>query len=192
MKKLVALIVAVAALLGAAPAQAHLAYKPKSDSMQHRMKSQTLNLAHAEYVRKYGAREHKRWAVKAVGWLSRERNETRAALAPKAVSVYAIATQQAFALGVTAHEWYNCGVPLISRENANPPETWDPQNYNDSVGSPHGAYGLGQALPKEKMSRWGRDYLTNPATQIRWLHAYVRRWGGWCGANSTQLNQGWY
>lgn len=83
MKKLVAFIVAVAALLGAAPAQAHLAYKPKDASLEQRLVSQTLNLKHARYVAEHGKGEHKRWAVKAVGWLSRERNETRVALAPK-------------------------------------------------------------------------------------------------------------
>jgi len=188
MKKLVLIVVAIAALGWAAPAQAHLAYKPKDGSLQARLSSQTLNLKHARYVARHGKGEHKRWAVKAVGWLSREQNQTRETLAFNR-SVYAIARRQAFALGVTSHEWHNCAVPLISRENANRPKNWDPERWN---GQGSDAYGLGQALPPTKMAPWGKDYMTNPATQIRWMHVYVRRWGGWCGSNYTQLSQGWY
>jgi len=188
MKKLVLIVVVLAALLGAAPAQAHLAYKPKGPSLQHRLVSQTLNLRHARYVARHGKGEHRRWASKAVVWLTREQNETRAMLQFYR-SVYAIARRQAFALGVTSYEWYSCAVPLISRENANRPSNWSPTRWN---GQGSDAYGLGQALPPSKMRPHGRDYMTNPATQIRWMDDYVNRWGGWCGANQVQLNQGWY
>lgn len=189
MKKLVALIVAVAALLGAAPAQAHLAYKPVGKSLDQRLASQTLNLKHARYVAAHGKGEHKQWAVKAVGWLSRERNETRAALAPKATSVYLQARAQAFKLGTSVYEWDNCAAPLISRENAHPPELWDPQNWNDQGSD---AYGLGQALPPSKMRPYGADFMTSAATQIRWMYVYVKKYGGWCAANAFQLTNRFY
>lgn len=193
MRKLVALLVLVmAALLGVAPAHAHLVKLPDSPSKSHlenRLASQTTNVKHARYVCNNGANAHKRWACTAVKWLSRERNETRAALAPPATSVYEIARAQAFKLGVSRYEWDNCAAPLISRENANPPETWDPTNWNDAGSD---AYGLGQALPPSKMAPWGSDYMTNPATQIRWMHAYVQKYGGWCGANSFQLRNRYY
>lgn len=83
MRKLIVIASVIAALVGAAPAQAHLAYKPEDDTLKARAVSQKLNLAHAKYVAKRGAGEHKRWAVKAVGWLSKELNETKTALAPK-------------------------------------------------------------------------------------------------------------
>ena len=48
-------------------------------------------------------------------------------------------------------------------------------NYQGS-----GAYGLGQALPANKMAPYGSDYLTNPITQLKWANAYaVGRYGSW-------------
>ena len=92
MKKLVVLVVAMAALLGAAPAQAHLAYhQPTNPSLETQLKIQTLNLKHAEYVCKNGGGQHRRWACWASssvmrdngqGWLRRIRSETKAALVP--------------------------------------------------------------------------------------------------------------
>ncbi|MEZ0092334.1 transglycosylase SLT domain-containing protein [Streptacidiphilus sp. EB129] len=36
-----------------------------------------------------------------------------------------------------------------------------------------GAYGLGQALPGNKMASAGADWQTNPATQIKWALGYM-------------------
>jgi hypothetical protein len=58
-----------------------------------------------------------------------------------------------------------------------------------------GAYGLGQALPASKMSPFGDDYLTNPATQIKWGLAYIdERYGTPCAAwaHSENTNPHWY
>lgn len=187
------MIVALAALVGAAPAAAHLPYKTKNDTLREQLRVQRLNLAHARYVCKQGANEHKRWACHASrGWLREEVGDTWLFLnppRPDPPSVYVIARDQAFSLGVSYDVWHYCSVPLISRENANPPESWDPENWNDQGSD---AYGLGQALPPSKMMPWGSDYMTNPATQIRWMDAYVDKYGGWCGANSYQLRNGYY
>ena len=46
-----------------------------------------------------------------------------------------------------------------------------------------GAYGIPQALPASKMASAGADYMTNPATQIRWGLSYIKsRYGTPCGA----------
>jgi len=87
-KKLV-ITIAIAALLGAAPAQAHLVRVPDypgKSLLANRLASQTINVKHARYVCKHGANAHQRWACKAVKWLVRERNETKAAMAPRVSS----------------------------------------------------------------------------------------------------------
>jgi len=37
-----------------------------------------------------------------------------------------------------------------------------------------GAFGIPQALPADKMASAGSDYMTNPATQIKWGLGYIR------------------
>lgn len=45
------------------------------------------------------------------------------------------------------------------------------------------AYGIPQSLPGRKMASAGRDWRTNPHTQIRWGLRYIaRRYGGPCKA----------
>lgn len=177
----------------ASPGEARLIAKPKSDSLEHRLQSQTKNLRYTKYVCRFGNTKFQRtrWACKAVKWLTRERNETLLKLRPP--TTYEIARGQAYRLGVSQYEWSNCAVPLINRENAHKPEDWDVTNYNDDVGPPYGAYGLGQALPKEKMAKYGKDYMTSAATQIRWFFYYCYgKYGSICAANSHQLRYGSY
>lgn len=66
---------------------------------------------------------------------------------------------------------------IIDREDF----SWNPQRWN-TAGS--GAYGLPQALPGSKMASAGRDWRTNPFTQIRWMRGYVKRYGGECAARN--------
>ena len=65
---------------------------------------------------------------------------------------------------------------------------WRPGALN--AGS--GAYGLCQSLPASKMASAGADYLTNPATQLRWCNGYASRYGGWQGAYNAWLDQNWW
>lgn len=59
---------------------------------------------------------------------------------------------------------------IITRESA-----WNVFAVNPTSG----AYGLGQALPPEKMSTHGFDWAFNPYTQIRWTYDYMNaRYGG--------------
>ena len=64
-------------------------------------------------------------------------------------------------------------------------------NYQGS-----GAYGIPQALPASKMASAGADYMTDPATQIRWGLGYVANtpYGTHtpCGAWAHEEADGWY
>ena len=56
-----------------------------------------------------------------------------------------------------------------------------------------GAYGIPQSLPASKMASAGGDYMTNPATQIRWGLGYIAgRYGTPCGAWSHETANSWY
>lgn len=81
----------------------------------------------------------------------------------------------------------DCAEEIIDRETAG---TWSHTIYNYQ-GS--GAYGLPQALPGYKMAIAGRDWRTNPLTQIRWFYIYVNeRYGGSCAALVHHNAYGWY
>ena len=56
-----------------------------------------------------------------------------------------------------------------------------------------GAYGIPQALPAAKMAAAGPDWLTDPATQIRWGLSYIRgAYGTPCAAWQHETADGWY
>lgn len=56
-----------------------------------------------------------------------------------------------------------------------------------------GAYGLCQALPKEKMASAGDDYISNPVTQLKWCHQYAHsRYNGWGFAASFWSKARWW
>jgi hypothetical protein len=71
--------------------------------------------------------------------------------------------------------------PLVSLWNGE--SGWRAAATNPSSG----AYGIPQALPAAKMASAGRDWRTNPATQIRWGLGYIkarygtpaRAWAAW-------------
>ncbi|MER6951673.1 transglycosylase SLT domain-containing protein [Nonomuraea sp. NPDC000554] len=65
--------------------------------------------------------------------------------------------------------------------------------WNHRAGSGSGAYGIPQALPGHKMSSSGRDWRTNPRTQIAWGLAYIKgRYGTPCGAWAHFRSHHWY
>jgi hypothetical protein len=80
MKYGITILVAVAALIWAAPASAQLVSRPHCSSMHCRADSQTQNLNHAKYLCNRGRHATKRWGCQAVQWLTRELKETRATL----------------------------------------------------------------------------------------------------------------
>jgi len=56
-----------------------------------------------------------------------------------------------------------------------------------------GAYGIPQALPGSKMGKFGADWRTNPATQIKWGLSYIKgRYGTPTGAWAHFRSHGWY
>jgi resuscitation-promoting factor RpfB len=59
--------------------------------------------------------------------------------------------------------------------------------------NPSGAYGIPQSLPASKMASAGSDYLTNPATQIKWGLGYIKDvYGSPCAAWDFELANGYY
>ena len=56
-----------------------------------------------------------------------------------------------------------------------------------------GAYGIPQSLPASKMASAGADYMTSPATQVRWGLGYIAgRYGTPCGAWAHEQSSNWY
>ncbi len=56
-----------------------------------------------------------------------------------------------------------------------------------------GAYGIPQALPGSKMASAGSDWMTNPATQIKWGLGYIKAvYGTPCDAWSFWQAHEWY
>jgi hypothetical protein len=71
---------------------------------------------------------------------------------------------------------------------------WDKESgWRATARNPSGAYGIGQAKPASKMAAYGADYMTNPATQIKWGLDYVKgRYKNACGAWGNWQSKGWY
>jgi resuscitation-promoting factor RpfB len=56
-----------------------------------------------------------------------------------------------------------------------------------------GAYGIPQSLPADKMASAGADYMTNPATQIKWGVTYIAgRYGNPSVAMAHERANNWY
>lgn len=66
--------------------------------------------------------------------------------------------------------------------------------WNHKAKNPHSsAYGIPQALPGDKMASAGKDWRTNPETQIDWGLAYIKsRYGTPCGAVDHFDTHNWY
>ncbi len=82
-----------------------------------------------------------------------------------------------------SHNQFGCLNNIWSRESG-----W---RYNAENAS--GAYGIPQALPGSKMASAGADWLTNPATQIKWGIGYIKStYGSPCSAWAFWQGHGWY
>jgi len=72
---------------------------------------------------------------------------------------------------------------------------WDKESgWKTSSRNPSSqAGGIPQANPMKKMAAYGDDYMTNPATQIKWGLAYVKgKYKNACGAWGNWQSKGWY
>jgi hypothetical protein len=82
--------------------------------------------------------------------------------------------------------------PLVSLWNNESGWRWNARNPSS------GAYGIPQALPASKMASAGPDWLTNPATQIRWGESYIdpvygsprNAWNAWLSRSPHWYDQG--
>ncbi|MFC8411096.1 hypothetical protein [Arthrobacter sp. NPDC057259] len=78
----------------------------------------------------------------------------------------------------------SCLVKLWNQESS-----WMTNATNPSSG----AYGVAQALPPEKYSSTGSDWLTNYRTQISWGLGYIAgRYGSPCFAWDHEVSNNWY
>lgn len=87
-----------------------------------------------------------------------------------------------------AHGWggdqMTCLLRLWNQESS-----WLTNATNPSSG----AYGIAQALPAEKYSSTGADWLTSYRTQINWGLGYIAdRYGSPCGAWDHEVSSNWY
>jgi hypothetical protein len=97
----------------------------------------------------------------------------------------ALGQQLAGGYGWGSGPQWTCLDALWTRESGWQTQVW---NYGGS-----GAYGIPQALPAAKMAAAGADYMTDPATQIRWGLGYIAAtYGTPCGAWSHETTDGWY
>jgi hypothetical protein len=104
--------------------------------------------------------------------------------APDPAGAQAIAKAMLPSFGFNQTTEYSCLVSLWNRESG-----W----VYDAENTASGAYGIPQALPASKMASAGSDYLTNPATQIKWGLGYIQgKYGTPCGAWNYELANGFY
>jgi hypothetical protein len=108
-----------------------------------------------------------------------------AQMSAAASSNVALGQQLAGGYGWGSGRQWSCLDALWTRESG-----WQAGVWN-TAGS--GAYGIPQALPASKMAAAGGDYMTDPATQIRWGLGYIASaYGTPCGAWAHETADGWY
>jgi hypothetical protein len=71
---------------------------------------------------------------------------------------------------------------------------WRESRFDHHAENPSsGAYGLGQALPPEKMDTIAPDWRDNPMTQLKWVALYIeQRYGSPAEALAHHDDKGWY
>lgn len=99
----------------------------------------------------------------------------------------ALAKQIATAMGHsdwTSGQQWSDWVALWNQESG-----WSATAKNPSSG----AFGIPQSLPASKMASAGADYMTNPATQIKWGVGYIAdRYGNPSAAMAHERANNWY
>lgn len=109
--------------------------------------------------------------------------DTTPAAAPDPGTAQHIAYQMMSSFGFSPSSQWSCLDDLWQQESS-----WQYDAENAS-----GAYGIPQALPASKMASAGSDYLTNPATQIKWGLGYISDvYGTPCNAWAHEEADGFY
>ncbi|MFF5333098.1 transglycosylase SLT domain-containing protein [Streptomyces sp. NPDC013181] len=112
------------------------------------------------------------------------RSEVRSTATFAQQGSYTVAEVQAIARQIVPADQFQCFSNIVNHES-----TWNYRASNPSSG----AYGLVQALPGSKMASAGADWMTNPATQIKWGLSYMNnRYQSPCGAWSFWQANHWY
>ncbi len=106
-----------------------------------------------------------------------------AVAAPNPGTAQSIAYNMLSSFGWSPGTYFSCLNNIYTRESG-----W---RFNAENAS--GAYGIPQALPGDKMATAGADWMTNPATQIKWGLGYIQsRYGDPCSAWSFWQAHGFY
>lgn len=112
-------------------------------------------------------------------------NKNTSATTPKNVAgVVAMARQLAQAYGWSTGLQWTDFVNIVNAESG-----WNVHAQNPQSD----AYGIPQALPGSKMASAGKDWQSNPATQLKWMMGYIKqRYGSPQQAWQFHLANGWY
>jgi hypothetical protein len=109
--------------------------------------------------------------------------DTTPVAAPDPGTAQHIAYQMMSSFGFSPSTQWQCLDEVWQKESS-----WQYDAQNAS-----GAYGIPQSLPASKMASAGSDYLTNPATQIKWGLGYISQtYGTPCNAWAHEETDGWY
>jgi hypothetical protein len=102
---------------------------------------------------------------------------------PNPGTAQSIAYNMLSSFGWSPSTYFSCLNNIWTRES----------NWLYNAQNASGAYGIPQALPADKMASAGADYLTNPATQIKWGLGYIQSvYGDPCSAWSFWQGHGYY
>jgi hypothetical protein len=100
---------------------------------------------------------------------------------PENIKAYTLSSIKEYGWNSTQ---YSCLYSLWKKES-----NWHWYSYNKSSG----AYGIPQATPGRKMRHAGKDWKTNPFTQIKWGLSYIKRnYGTPCNAWQHSKVHNWY
>ncbi|OKJ78052.1 transglycosylase SLT domain-containing protein [Streptomyces sp. CB02460] len=176
--------VQTASLTQQADAQASAADAAAKKSAEETARVQAAKDAKSKKQAAEDRLEREREAKKKEAQERASRSEVRSTASFAVQSSYTVAEVQAMARQIVPADQFQCFSNIVNHESS-----W---NYRASnPGS--GAYGLVQALPGSKMASAGADWMTNPATQIKWGLSYMNgRYQSPCGAWSFWQANHWY
>ncbi|WP_330240497.1 transglycosylase SLT domain-containing protein [Streptomyces sp. NBC_00525] len=176
--------VQTASLTQQADAQASAADAAAKKSAEESARVQAAKDAKSKKQAAEDKLEREREAAKKEREERASRSQVRSTATFAQQSSYSVAEVQAIARQIVPADQFQCFSNIVNHESS-----WNYRASNPSSG----AYGLVQALPGSKMSSAGADWMTNPATQIKWGLSYMNnRYDSPCGAWSFWQANHWY